>query len=245
MQAIILAAGFGRRLQPITKKIPKSLVTVNGIPLLINALESLSNRNIAEILIIVGDKKEIIISTIGHSYNGMKIIYIENPIYKETNNVYSLWLARNYVHDDLIMLECDLFYRRTLLDRLLSGNASCNILVSPFDPVTMDGTVIGTAPENRVTSLTIKRKQNENFDYTGMMKTVNLYFFQKDFIVNKFFPAIDNYVKTQNLNSYYELVLGSLIYYGNDDVRFIEVPATEWAEIDDIEDLKRAEVKFR
>lgn len=244
MQALILAAGFGRRLQPITNKIPKSLVEVNGIPLLINALECLSDRDITEVLIVVGDKKDIIINKIGHSYNEMKITYIENPIYKKTNNVYSLWLAQNYVHDDLIMLECDLFYHRTLIDHVLSKQNSCNILVSPFDINTMDGTVISSTSDNKVISLTIKRDQGENFDYTNMMKTVNIYFYKKDFIMNKFFPAIDNYVKTQSSNSYYELVLGSLIYYGNDDIYATEIPASEWSEIDDIEDLRRAERKF-
>lgn len=244
MQALILAAGFGKRLQPITNNIPKSLVEINGTPLLVNALECLSGRNITEVLIVVGDKKDIIINRIGHSYNEMKIIYIENPIYNKTNNVYSLWLAQNYVHDDLIMLECDLFYHRELIDIILSGKASCNILVSPFNKLTMNGTVVNITENNQVTSLITKQKQKNAFDHTNLMKTVNIYFYKREFILNKFFPAIDLFIKTQGVNSYYELILGSLIYYGNSDISAICINESKWCEIDNIEDLELAKKKF-
>ena len=247
MQALILAAGFGKRLQPITDKIPKSLVEVNGVPLLVNALECLSGRNIKEILIVVGDKKEQIIEKLGHRYKNMKITYIENPVYQYTNNVYSFWLAKNYIHDDVLMLECDLFYHRALIDNFLENcHAACNILVSKFDPVTMDGTVVETDEDDKVRSLIIKRDQQLNrIDYANMAKTVNIYFYKEEFIVQKFLPAIELYVKTQSVDSYYELVLGSLIYYKNSDIFAIYCDSKEWCEIDDVGDLERANALFR
>jgi len=246
MQALILAAGFGRRLQPITHKIPKSLVEVNGTPLLINALDCLSGKDINETLIVVGDKKEQIIDRVGHRYKDMKITYIENPVYETTNNVYSFWLASNYINDDVIMLECDLIYNKSLIDRLLlESKASCNILVSKFNPQTMDGTVVEVDENHHVRSLIIKRDQKENMDYTNMAKTVNIYCFKKQFIIDKFLPSVDVYVKTQSVNSYYELVLGSLIYYGNSDFSAVFADADEWFEIDNIEDLNRANTYFQ
>jgi choline kinase len=245
MQALILAAGFGKRLQPLTNTIPKCLIEVNGTPLLLNTLKCLSGRNITEVLIVVGDKKEQIINRVGHQYKEMKITYIENPKYRETNNVYSFWLSGNYIKDDLLMLECDLFYNRTLIDKIITDSKSaCNILVSRYNVKTMDGTVVTVIRDNKISSLTIKRYQKENFDYSDVAKTVNVYFFRKEFIIERFLPSIENYVKTQSVNSYYELVLGSLIYYGNSDIRAIYIDESEWCEIDDVKDLERANVLF-
>lgn len=245
MQALILAAGYGKRLRPLTDKTHKSLVEVHGTPLLINALDCLSGRNIDEVLLVVGDKKELVINRVGHRYKGMKITYIENPVYKETNNVYSFWLAKNYIHDDLIMLECDLYYHRSLIDKiLLSGNGEANILVSPFNPETMDGTVVQMDEEGNVQALVIGRDQKPGMDYTEMYKTVNIYTYKKDFVCSQLMPAIDCYVATQTVNSYYELVLGSLVYFKNNLIKAVVVDADEWCEIDDMEDLRQAEKKF-
>lgn len=244
MQALILAAGCGRRLRPLTDSIPKALVEINGVPLLCNALDCISGRGVAEVVLVVGDKKELIVQRVGHQYKGMKITYVENPLYNETNNVYSLWLARNYIHDDLIMLECDLFYGRPLIDSALSGNAECNILVSPFNAETMDGTVVNVAQDMIVDALIIKRFQTEGVDYSQMYKTVNIYTFTQDFFCNKFMPAIDTYIATQGANSYYELVLGSLVYFGNNNIKAINVDEDDWSEIDNLEDLKRVEHKL-
>lgn len=245
MQALILAAGSGQRLRPLTDTLPKALVRVNGVSLLENALQHLAYRDISEVIIVVGDKKEKVIATIGYEYKGMRIVYVDNPLYNVTNNVYSLWLACNYIHDDLLMLECDLFYRRSLIDKILSGKGNANILVSPFDKTYMDGTVVTAGPGGRVTSLVIGRDQTGLYDYADKWKTVNIYFFRKAFITGCYFPAIETYVKTQNVRSYYELVLGSLIYFGNDDIRIVPVGKDEWMEIDDLEDMKRAEAYFQ
>lgn len=245
MQALILAAGLGKRLKPLTEKMPKSLIEVNGKPILINILDHLSGRDIHEVLLVVGDKKDIIINSVGHFYKNMKITYIENPIFDKTNNVYSFWLAKNYIHEDLLMLECDLFFNRHLIDIILQGMADCNILVSRFDKHTMDGSVVEIDNEYNVKSLIIKKFQNESFDFSDKMKTVNIYFFRKKFIIDQFLPMLELYVKTQSVNSYYELVLGALIYFKNADIKAVEIDATEWCEIDNMADLNRAAMSFK
>lgn len=244
MQAIILAAGFGQRLAPITEDIPKALIEVNNKPLLENALDHLSKFNIDEVIIVVGHLREKIMERIGARYKGMRITYVDNPLHRETNNVYSFYLAKNYIKDDVIMLECDLFFDRLLIERVVNSQADCNILVSPFNKETMDGTVILTEGD-KAKALIIKKHQQKDFDYSGYMKTVNVYKFRKDFILNHLMPAVSTYVKHESVNSYYELVLGSLIYYGNSDIRVVVTEEDTWAEIDDVEDLKRAEEKFK
>lgn len=245
MQAIILAAGYGKRLQPITNEIPKSLVEVNGIPLIINALDQLSVHDINEVIIVTGHMKNKIISRVGHNYRDMRITYVENPLYGQTNNVYSLFLAMNYISEDILLLECDLFYNRNLISAININNGSdCNILVSKYNTKTMDGTVVECDEDYRVKSLIISRDQGEDYDYSNKYKTVNVYKFSYDFIKNKFMPAIDLYIRTQSVNSYYELVLGTLIYYGNSDIKMINIDESEWCEIDDINDLELARKKF-
>lgn len=244
MQVLILAAGMGKRLQPLTNKIPKALVEVNGRPLLINALECLSGRGINEVLIVVGDKKDKIINFIGFQYKEMRIIYIDNPLYNKSNNIFSFYLAANYVCDDLILLECDLFYYRSLIDTLLEGNADCNVLVSKYDASLMDGTIVKVDDQNRIRSLIVKKNQEIDLDYSSYSKTVNAYFFKKEFVLEKLFPAITLYVKSQDINSYYELVLGSLIYYGSEDIQAIFIDSSQWGEIDNFDDLNRIEEKY-
>lgn len=243
MQAIILAAGMGKRLSPLTDECPKSLVKVNGKPLIINALEILASYGVERTVIVVGYKHEMLIETIGYSYNGMVISYVENPEYASTNNVYSFYLTKDYIHDDALLLECDLFYHKELIGKLLETGGECSIMVSPYDAETMDGTVVFADENDAAKRLVVKRFQDEKFDFTDALKTVNIYKFTKNFLKNKFYPAVETYVKTQDLDNYYEFVLGSLVYYRN-DIRVLRVDAAEWAEVDSFEDLEIAERKF-
>lgn len=242
MKALILAAGFGRRLQPITNEIPKSMVEVSGTPLLVNALDILVDLGISEIGIVVGHKAEYIRQKIGSQWKGVPILYFENSRYLETNNIYSLFLARDFCDDDMLMLECDLFYRKELLQSLLSGKGDCSILVSPFNSETMDGTVIEADGEN-AHSLILGQWQGLGFDYSNALKTVNMYKFTKEF-AGKYLALIEWYVKNMGENSYYEKVLGSMLYLRENDFRVVNVPETMWCEVDDAEDLKRANEKF-
>lgn len=242
MKALILAAGFGKRLQPITNTIPKSMVEVNGVPLLVNALNILSDLGISEIGIVVGHKADYIKTRIGNVWKNVPISYYENSKYLETNNVYSLYKAINFCTDDMLMLECDLFYRRELIENLLSGEGDCSILVSQFNPETMDGTVIKT-DRDEVNALILGKWQSEDFDYKDCYKTVNMYKFKKDFIL-KYMKLIQWYAENMGVNSYYEKVLGAMIFLRENDFRIVKVPESMWCEIDDATDLKRAQEQF-
>ncbi len=241
MQAIILAAGMGSRLKDKTKDIPKALVSINGTPLIINTLNILSNFNISEVIIVVGYLKEKIKSFIGNSYNNMKITYVDNDLYKESNNIYSLYLTKNYIKEDTLLLECDLYFQKKIIDRIINEKSDCNIMVSKYNPKTMNGTVVELDHNSNVKGLIVKSRQNKNFNYDDKYKTVNIYKFSKDFFLKKYIPAIDLYIKTESMNSYYEFVLGALIYYNNDAFKAIIVDEELWREVDDEKDLEIAE----
>ena len=129
MKALILAAGFGKRLRPITNTIPKSMVEVNGTPLLCNALNNVTACGITEIGIVVGHMADYIREKIGNEWNGVPVRYFENTRYLETNNVVSLYKAADFCDDDMIMLECDIYYHKEMIERLLEGKGECSILV--------------------------------------------------------------------------------------------------------------------
>ncbi|MBO4392068.1 MAG: phosphocholine cytidylyltransferase family protein [Clostridia bacterium] len=243
MKALILAAGFGKRLRPITNSIPKSMVEVNGTPLLVNALNNLTSLGITDIGIVVGHMADYIKEHIGTEYNGAAISYFENPRYLETNNVVSLFKAASFCNDDMLMLECDIYYHKEMLEALINGEGECSILVSPFNPETMDGTVV-RIDGDRACELILGKWQKEGFDYTDTRKTVNMYRFTKGF-TEKYIPLVKWYVENMGEQSYYEKVLGSLMFLRECDIRIVEVPEDMWCEIDDASDLARAREKFK
>ncbi|MBQ6052030.1 MAG: phosphocholine cytidylyltransferase family protein [Clostridia bacterium] len=242
MKALILAAGFGKRLRPITNTVPKSMVEVNGTPLLINALNNLTALGITDIGIVVGHMADYIKERIGAEFNGARISYFENPRYLETNNVVSLYKAASFCNDDMLMLECDIYYHKEMLEALLDGKGECSILVSPFNPDTMDGTVVRVDGDKAV-ELILGKWQGDGFDYSDTVKTVNMYRFTKGF-VEKYIPLVKWYVENMGEQSYYEKVLGSLIFLRECDIRIVEVHEDMWCEIDDVSDLARAREKF-
>lgn len=240
MQAIILAAGKGERLRPLTDTMPKCMIEIEGKPLILNALDKLSETGkIDEVFIICGYMADIVQSKVGNSYRGINIRYIINDKFGITNNVYSLYMIGNRIQADCLLLECDLFYQRDIIDAVIDSDADCNILVSPYDKKTMNGTIVFTEG-NKAKELVIKAHQDLKRDYGNAYKTVNIYRFKEAFFNGKLMPALDTYIRTGNLQSYYELVLGSLIYYGNDNIQITIVDAKRWYEIDDLEDYKRA-----
>ena len=244
MKALILAAGYGNRLRPITDEIPKPMVVVNGTPLLVNALNNLADLGgISEIGIVVGHMADYIKSNIGNEWNGIPIRYFENSRFLETNNVVSLFQALDFFgDDDVLMLESDIYYHKEMLEVLQKGQGECTILVSPFNPETMDGTVIRVDGDKAV-ELILGRWQGEGFDYSDTRKTVNMYRMTKEFTL-KYAPLIRWYVENMGEGSYYEKVLGSLMYLRECDIRVAEVPEDMWREVDDVQDLERARAHF-
>lgn len=242
MKALILAAGYGRRLQPVTNEIPKSMVEVAGRPLLFRTLDHLVALQITEIGIVVGHMADVIRTAVGNLWQGIPIRYFENPRYLETNNVVSLYEARTFCDEEMLMLECDLCYERSMLEALCAGAGDCDILVSPYNPKTMDGSVVRTAGDTALALIPAKQ-QGTDFDYTNVKKTVNCYRFSGRF-AKAYLPLVAWYVEHVGEDRYYEEILASLMALRAFDVRVVEVPADVWCEIDDAEDLARARARF-
>ena len=206
MQAVILAAGRGVRLKPLTDKIPKSLVEINGVSLIINDLEALSKyEEIKEVIVVVGYKKDLIKNKIGNNYKRLRIKYVENDEWESTNNIYSLWLATNFIKEDFILMEGDIFFKHDILDYIFQNRDKNIAFLSKYD-YNMSGTVVEIDEKNKkIKRLIPIGEQGINFDYSNKYKTVNIYYFTQDFYKKYFKPNLDLYIKTHGKKSYYEI----------------------------------------
>lgn len=243
MQAIILAAGKGSRLGSYTKENTKCMLEVNGEKLIDTSLKNLSAVGITKLVLVVGYQKDNLIEYLGDKKYGIDIIYVDNPIYDTTNNIYSLYLARDYLkNDDTLLLESDLIYERTILEGLLKDKRPSLAVVDKYQSW-MDGTVVKLDKSNRITNFVPK----SFFDFSEVeryYKTVNIYKFSKEFSRNTYVPFLEAYSKALGNNEYYEQVLRVVLELENQELEAYPLNGEHWYEIDDVQDKDNAEVIF-
>ena len=243
MKAIILAAGRGQRLRPITDTVPKCLVPVNGRPILEYQLLALSRSGITKCVIVVGYLASQIEQRFGSRYGGMDISYIVNQDFSSTNNIYSLWLARHEVDDDILLLEADLLFDAGIIADLINARFLDTAVLDDFDP-SMDGTVV-IGRYNQAVSMVLKAKQMGDFDYSGALKTVNIYVFSKATMNGSILPCVGDYISSGHRNQFYEAVIADLIDRGDLTLGIHRTEGRLWREIDTPSDLIKAEADFK
>ena len=244
MQAVILAAGMGRRLGELTKDNTKCMVPVNGVRLIDRMLTQLSKLSLNRVVVVVGYEGEKLIDYIGNRYDDkLKIEYITNPIYDKTNNIYSLALAKEKMQeDDTLLLESDLIFDTEMLE-LLVNHADKNLALVAKYETWMDGTMVRIDADRNIVNFIPKQA----FDYADVdqyYKTVNIYKFSKEFLRDKYVPFLDSYSKVMGNNEYYENVLRIISFLNNTDLKALPITTEKWYEIDDKQDLDIAEALF-
>ena len=243
MQSIILAAGMGKRLKKYTKDGTKCMVPVNGKPIIDYTLESLSKAGIKKITVVIGYKGEKLKNYIKDKYSYLEINFIENPVYDKTNNIYSLFLAKDVlVQDDTILLESDIVFKPEIISDLVNSCEENLAVLSPFESW-MDGTVALIDGENNISGLIGK----ENFNWENKneyYKTVNIYKFSKDFSRKYYIPFLQAYIESYGKNEYYEQVLKVIAFLDSTNLKAHIVDGKNWYEIDDGADLSIAESRF-
>lgn len=243
MQAIILAAGMGKRLGKYTKDNTKCMVPVNGVPLIDRVLGQLSRLNLDRVVIVVGYEGKKLMDYLGNEYHGLKIEYIDNPIYDKTNNIYSLGLAKDkMMEDDTLLVESDLIFEDGMFDLLLNNPFPNLALVAKYEPW-MDGTMVHIDNENNIINFVPKAA----FRYADIglyYKTVNIYKFSKEFSRDSYIPFLEAYMKSVGRNEYYENVLRILSFLNPQDLKALPITNEKWYEIDDKQDLDIAEALF-
>ena len=192
MQAIILAAGMGKRLKELTKTNTKCMVKVNGITLIERMLRQIEKHLLSRIVIVIGYEGQKLVDFINTLNIKTPIVYVTNPIYDKTNNIYSLALAKEWLcKDDTLLFESDLIFEDAVLDLLLSDSHDTLALVDKYESW-MDGTCVKLADDDSIEAFVpgSKFKFNEIKEY---YKTVNIYKFSKKFSKNYYVPFLEAY----------------------------------------------------
>lgn len=243
MQAVILAAGMGKRLGELTKNNTKCMIKINGISLINRLLEQLSKLSLNKIIIVIGYEGEKLKNYLGYSYKTIEIEYIENPIYNKTNNIYSLYLAKEkLLEDDTILIESDLIFEDSIFT-LLEQSSYPNVAVVAKYESWMDGTMVRIDNENNIINF-IPKKAFRYEDIALYYKTVNIYKFSKEFARNQYIPFLEAYIHALGNNEYYEQVLRVITILDNCNLKALILNNEKWYEIDDIQDLDIAETIF-
>ena len=243
MQAIILAAGMGKRLGEYTKENTKCMVPVNGTPLIDRVLRQLSVLKLSRVVIVVGYEGKKLMDYVGTERDGMRIEYVNNPVYDKTNNIYSLALAKQQLQeDDTLLIESDLIFDDGMFQLLMENPYPNLALVAKYESW-MDGTMVRIDEDNNIVNFVPKaafRYADKDLYY----KTVNIYKFSQEFSRTKYVPFLEAYSKAVGNNEYYENVLRIISFLNSHDLKALPITHERWYEIDDKQDLDIAEALF-
>ena len=244
MQAIILAAGMGRRLGEWTRDNTKCMLPVNGVRLIDRMLEQLARYGLSRVIIVVGYQGQNVIDHIGTRYDGrLNIEFHNNPIYDRTNNIYSLSLVKDKMtEDDTLLLESDLIVDNRVLDMAVESTDRNVALVAKYE-TWMDGTMVCIDKDRNIVNFVPKQAfRYEDTDH--YYKTVNIYKFSREFSRNQYVPFLDAYVKALGNNEYYEQVLRVVTLINRSELKALPIGSLPWYEIDDVQDKDIAETIF-
>lgn len=233
MKSLILAAGLGSRLAPITNEKPKSLVPVNGKPILFQQIENLHENGITDIVIVSGYKADILEQAVHEKYPEIQII--ESVDYATTNNMYSAYIARKEIgNNDFLMMNADVFYDASVITELIACKAS-NAIVTDIGTY-MEESMKVVEQNGRIAQIS---KEIAKADALG--SSIDVYKFSTEG-GQAFFSKCAEYIEDEKERKLWsEVALNDILK----EVEFKACPLKgRWLEIDNHEDLTAAEKLF-
>ena len=243
MQAVILAAGMGKRLKELTQNNAKCMVKVNGVSLIERTLYILDKKQLSKIVVVVGFEKNKLVDYISNLHIRTPVVFVENQVYEKTNNIYSLLLAKECLSkEDTILLESDIIFEESVIDILLNDSRQTLALVDKFASW-MDGTCMELDEDDSIKEF-IPGKYLRFEEKEEYYKTVNIYKFSKDFSANIYIPFLEAYIKAMGVNEYYESVIKLIAMLEKSNIRAKRLTGQIWYEIDDAQDLDIASTLF-
>ncbi len=234
--ALLLAAGTGTRLRPLTRNAPKCLTEVGGRPILDRLIHNLRANGITRLVVVLGHQGDQIREFLAHRAGDMRVDYVFNPDYRTTNNLYSLWLARQQIQEPFLLVESDLVFEARMLDDMVYPD---RIAISRLRPW-MNGTTVVLGVDNRVTAF---RTDCVQYNDMPSHKTVNLYSLSlKTWQMME--ERLSRYVADGQLGIYYETVFADMVADGSLAFDAVFFDADRWYEVDTLADLDAAEALF-
>lgn len=246
MKALILAAGLGTRLHPLTLELPKCLVPVHGKPILVNALEHLEWSRVDETAVVIGHQGAKIRKAVGKRFGRMPLRFVENPSFAKTGTSYSLWLGLQAMDgDSTLLLEGDVFFERKLLTRFLASGKGTATVGQRYDPALHQGSVVTTGPDGFLNEWAHQDGRRPDFPLQESYKTVNISRLTADFVVPQLSPTLEECLGTRGPRVPLEAVMNRIVRDAGNRIALFDAAGCRWAEIDDTEDLRRAEETFQ
>lgn len=234
--AVLLAAGTGSRLSPLTHDMPKCLTMVNGVPILDRLVSCLNQQGFKRLVVVTGYLENRIREFLGNRRGNMIIDYIFSPLYETTNNIYSLWMARKIINEPFLLIESDLVFHASLLDNMLYPD---RIAVSNMQPW-MNGSTVTINQFNQVDAF--QNSAAGPADETSY-KTVNIYSLSLS-SWHGIVERLDQYISAGRVDVYYETVFADMVTDSCLSLHAVYFDNKPWYEIDTITDLAEAEKLF-
>ncbi|MCF7804628.1 MAG: phosphocholine cytidylyltransferase family protein [Candidatus Marinimicrobia bacterium] len=234
MKAVILAAGMGTRLHPITEELPKAFLPVDEKPLIHYSLENLAESGITDVVIVTGFLQERFHIEIGESFNGkLNIEYAHNPRYQETGSMYSLSQTKNLINGEILLLESDLLYEERAISEILEEKSKDVMLVAPLSG-SGDEVYITVDEKNHLTNLgkDIPEKDQAIGELVGITKLSYPY-------LQKVWEYAEYDYELGEENLHYEEVIVR-VAQNERPLQCLKLPELAWIEIDKAENLRRA-----
>jgi choline kinase len=245
MKAIILAAGMGTRLKPLTYLIPKCLAEVNGKIILENMLEILERIKVDETIIVVGYRSAQIINKFGTQINKMKIAYVSNNNFEHTNTSYSLLIGLNktVIDDCTLILEGDIFFEQKLIETFVNDKNSLGTIIDVYNP-DLDGSFVDVDCNFIVLDWIHTNRRKNDFVIEKHYKTVNVHKLNKEFLTDILYPVLERSIIEKKGVEPLEYIFQDIILSTNVKIKGCLAYPFKWCEIDTVKDLDVAEKIF-
>ncbi|MBM0105963.1 phosphocholine cytidylyltransferase family protein [Steroidobacter sp. S1-65] len=242
-RALILAAGLGTRLRPLTADVPKTLIKVHGVAILENALRQLASCGVRETAIVVGYRSDAVEGVYGDHFRGMRLSYVRSDVFERTGSAYSMWLARDFLAaGSCLLLEGDVFFERAVLTRLLRSEHPDAGAVAPMSPL-LTGSAATLDERGRARELRLNQKMSDAL-VEPLYKTINIYRFTAETLQSQLLPELDRTIVGGAHGAYVEQILSALIRPQGLQLGAVDCGDLNWFEIDSVEDLRIAERIF-
>ncbi|MFK5952283.1 MAG: phosphocholine cytidylyltransferase family protein [Desulfobacterium sp.] len=234
--ALLLAAGTGSRLLPLTKKSPKCLTLVNETSILERLIKSLNQNGFKRLIVVTGHLEDCIRNFLETRAGNLTIEYVFSPLYKTTNNIYSLWMARDIINEPFLLIESDLVFDPSLLKDMRYPDRIAIAKMQPW----LNGSTVTINSSN-----TINAFHSDGVEGSGSTryKTVNIY----SLSVSSWYLVIEKlnqFILAGKVNEYYETVFRQLVIEKKLSLDAVFFDHKPWYEIDTAEDLASAERLF-
>lgn len=238
MQAIILAAGASKRLRPLTDTTPKCLLNVGNKNLLQRTIENVLANGITDFIFVTGYRENMIKDFVNKIFPDIKKIFLTNSDYENNNNSYSLWMTKDYVKDDILLLDSDILFDKEIIESLLKSQEKNCLAVNFTDKLDEEQIKVILNTDNKVLEIgkhiSIEKSAGESI---GIEK-FSSYFMKALFVIlNR------KIIKENNVNEFYEASFQEVIDKDDSRNRIYAVDVAEYKciEIDTVQDYQNAQ----